>query len=94
MSLEKIDKYLPRNNIVGDKSDVLNKIKKTILDTTSVEVKVGIKPPSTMILVCGSASASSELSSQKDQILELINNILIDQKIIDQKITNLVIKQN
>lgn len=89
MSLEKIDKYLAKNNSLEAKSNTLNKIKKSILDSFGVEVTIRLKPPSTIILICCSASASSELNSQKDQILELINNILLDQKI-----TNLIIKQN
>ena len=89
MSLEKIDKYLTPKKTLEAKSKALNNIKKSILDKFGVEVNIRLKPPSTMILICGSASACSELSSQKDQVLELINNILIYQKI-----TNLIIKQN
>ena len=89
MSLEKIEKYLSRKNIAKDKSDVLDKIKKAILDNTKVEVNIGLKPPNTMILICGSASASSELNSQKDQLLEIINSI-----IIEKNISYLLIRQN
>lgn len=89
MSLEKIDKYLTPKKPLEAKSNALNNIKRSILDRFGVEVSIRLKPPSIMILICDSASASSELSSQKDQILGLINNILPDQKI-----TNLIIKQN
>ena len=89
MSLEKIDKYINKNKTIQDNSNILNKIKKSILDSTGVEVSIKLKPPISMILICESASASSELISQKDQILEVINSI-IDNK----KINNLIIRQN
>jgi len=89
MSLEKIDKYINKNKTIQDKSNILNKIKKSILDSTGVEVSIKLKPPNSMILVCKSASASSELSSQKDQILELINTIFNSKEI-----NNLIIRQN
>lgn len=89
MSLEKIDKYLPNKKPTEGIVNNLNNIKKSILDSFGVEVSIKLKPPNTIILICGSASASSELNSQKDQLLEIVNSI-----IIEKNISNLIIRQN
>ena len=85
MSLEKIDKYINKNKTIQDKSNILNKIKKSILDSTGVEVSIKLKPPNSMILICDSSSAASELNSQHDLLLDIIN-------LVDQNIENLNIK--
>ena len=85
MSLDKIDKLLFSNNKAQDKIKQIDEIKYQIYLATNVKVKIRLRPPKTIVLICGSSSAASELSNQHDAILKII-------KSIDQKIENLIIK--
>lgn len=85
MSLDKIDKSLFSNSKAQDKINQIDEIKSQIYIATNVKVKIRLRPPNTIILICGSSSAASELSSQHDAILKII-------KSIDQNIENLIIK--
>lgn len=85
MSLDKIDKSLFSNSKAQDKIKQIDEIKYQIYLATNVKVKIRLRPPKTIVLICGSSSAASELSSQHDAILKII-------KSIDQKIENLIIK--
>ncbi len=85
MSLEKI-KPSKRFTVGFDtKLDYIESIKKEILAETGIVVRIKLKPPSTIVLTCGSASAASELNSQKDHLMILIKNI-------NHSFSNLVIK--
>lgn len=90
MSLEKIDKYLSPQNASQDKINLLNDIKNNIYTTTKVKVGIRLKPPSTIILVCNSSSATSELTHQREYITNNINQILEDHN--QPKIDNIIVK--
>lgn len=84
MSLDKIDKFLSSNNKAQNKTKQIEEIKSQIYIATNVKVKIRLRPPKTIVLICGSSSAASELNSQHDAILKII-------KSIDQKIEILII---
>ncbi len=93
MSLEKIDKYLLPQDISRsqDRINLLDEIKNKIHSTTKVKVGIRLKPPNTIILMCSSSSATSELTHQREYIIENINQILEDhnQPMIDNIIIRL-----
>lgn len=85
MSLEKIKPSSEYKAGFNSKANYIESIKKEILAQTGIVVRVKLKPPSTIVLTCGSASAASELNSQKDHLMILIKNI-------NHSFSNLVIK--
>lgn len=85
MSLEKIKLNNNYSKDIDSKLEYISKIKSEILRNTGVVVNIKLKPPSTIVLTCGSASAASELNSQKDDLMILI-------KSINDSLTNLIIK--
>lgn len=91
MSLEKIKPSKRFTAGFDTKLNYIESIKKEILAETGIVVRIKLKPPSTIVLTCGSASESSEISSQRDSILKNINTILDRYK--EKNITNIVIKQ-
>ncbi len=85
MSLEKINPNKIFSKKIDSQLQYINRIKSEVLEKTGIDVSIKIKPPSTIVLTCGSASAASELNSQKDDLMILI-------KSINDSLTNLIIK--